>query len=209
MNKSRLEAFSDGVFAIAITLLILNVKVPDTENIRNSELNYILEKAMPKLLSFGFSFLIIGVFWVAHHRLFSFAKVVNTPLLWLNIIYLMFIALIPFPASILADNFFLPTTILLYTATLFIISILNLIIFEYIIRCDDIKHENLTKDVYHSAVRSAFIGPICYILAAVGCFISAYISLFFISCSLFFYIFISGKNKLSKTLIDAAKEKID
>ncbi len=106
MNKNRLEAFSDGVFAIAITLLVLNVKVPNKQNITNAELNNILAASTNQLLSFGFSFLIIGVFWVAHHRIFSFAKVVDTTLIWLNIIYLMFIATIPFPASILADNFF-------------------------------------------------------------------------------------------------------
>ncbi len=139
MNKNRLEAFSDGVFAIAITLLVLNVKVPNKQNITNAELNNILAASTNQLLSFGFSFLVIGVFWVAHHRIFSFAKVVDTTLIWLNIIYLMFIATIPFPASILADNFFLPTTILLYTGTLFVISILNYIMFRYIINNEKIK----------------------------------------------------------------------
>ncbi len=139
MNKNRLEAFSDGVFAIAITLLVLNVKVPNKQNITNAELDNILAASTNQLLSFGFSFLVIGVFWVAHHRIFSFAKVVDTTLIWLNIIYLMFIATIPFPASILADNFFLPTTILLYTGTLFVISILNYIMFRYIINNEKIK----------------------------------------------------------------------
>lgn len=209
MNKNRLEAFSDGVFAIAITLLILNVKVPDAHNISNSQLNHILIAAAPKLLSFAFSFLVIGVFWVAHHRIFSFAKVVNTPLVWLNIVYLMFIALIPFPASILADNFFLPSTILLYTGTLFVIAMMHFLLLEYIIQNEDIKHEALTKEVYRSAVKTAIIGPVCYILAAASCLISAYLSLFFISFALFFYIFISGRNKMSKTLIEAAKEDLE
>lgn len=206
MNKNRLEAFSDGVFAIAITLLILNVKVPDKKNISNEQLNAILKHSLPQLLSFGFSFLVIGVFWVAHHRIFSFAKVVDTPLIWLNIIYLMFIALVPFPASILADNFFLPSTILLYTGTLFLVSILNLIILQYIIRTEDVKHEALTQEVYQSAIRTAIIGPTCYLLAGASCFISPYLSLIFMSGALFFYIFISGKNTMSKMLIDVAKE---
>ena len=209
MNKNRLEAFSDGVFAIAITLLILNVKVPDKQNINNEHLNQILRNATPKLLSFAFSFLVIGVFWVAHHRIFSFAKVVNTPLLWLNIIYLMFIALIPFPASILADNFFLTTTILLYTGNLLIISILNFIILEYITQTESIKHEAFTKEVYRSAIKTAIIGPVCYILAAASSFISVYLSLFFMTCALFFYIFISGKNTMSQKLIDVAKEDLE
>ncbi|MVN21989.1 TMEM175 family protein [Mucilaginibacter arboris] len=208
MNKNRLEAFSDGVFAIAITLLILNVKVPDKQNINNGQLNHILISAAPKLLSFGFSFLVIGVFWVAHHRIFSFVKVVNTPLLWLNILYLMFIALVPFPASILADNFFLTSTILLYTGTLFTISMLNFSILEYIIKNETLKHEALTKEVYRSVIKTAIIGPVCYVLAAVTCFISVYISLFFMTCALIFYIFFSGNNIMSKILIDVAKEDV-
>jgi uncharacterized membrane protein len=209
MNKNRLEAFSDGVFAIAITLLILNVKVPDSQNISNGQLNHILRAATPKLLSFGFSFLVIGVFWVAHHRIFSFAKVVDTPLVWLNIIYLMFIALIPFPASILADNFFLTTTILLYTGTLFVISILNFIILQYILRHEDVKHESFTEEIYRSAIKTAVIGQVCYLLAAASSFVNAYLSLFFMSCALFFYIFLSGKNTMSKKLIDVAKEDVE
>jgi uncharacterized membrane protein len=207
MNKNRLEAFSDGVFAIAITLLILNVKVPDSQNISNGQLNHILRAATPKLLSFGFSFLVIGVFWVAHHRIFSFAKVVDTPLVWLNIVYLMFIALIPFPASILADNFFLTTTILLYTGTLFVISVLNFIILQYILKSDDVKHEALTEEVFRSAKKTAIIGQVLYVLSAASSFISAYLSLFFICCALFFYIFLSGKNTMSKQLINVAKEE--
>ena len=209
MNKNRLEAFSDGVFAIAITLLVLNIKVPTQQNITNGQLNQILVKVFPQLLSFTFSFLVIGVFWVAHHRIFSFAKVVDTPLVWLNIVYLMFIAIIPFPASILADNFFLNTTILLYTGTLFLISILNFSILKYILNNEDVKHEALTEEVYRSATKTAIIGPICYVLAAASCFISAYISLFFMTCALLFYIFISGKNTMSKKLIDVAKEKVE
>ncbi|MGI4021054.1 MAG: TMEM175 family protein [Janthinobacterium lividum] len=209
MTKNRLEAFSDGVFAIAITLLILNVKVPDKQNITNDQLNHILRLATPKLLTFGFSFLVIGVFWVAHHRIFSFAKVVDTPLVWLNIIYLMFIALIPFPASILADNFFLTTTILLYTGTLFIISVLNFIILQYILNNDDVKHEALTEEVYRSAKKSAIIGQVLYVLSAASSFVSAYLSLIFLCCALFFYIFISGKNTMSKQLINVAKEELE
>ncbi|MEX8546999.1 MAG: TMEM175 family protein [Mucilaginibacter sp.] len=207
MNKNRLEAFSDGVFAIVITLLILNVKVPDVHITNNVQLNHIIFAALPKLLSFGFSFLVIGIFWIAHHRIFSFAKVVDTPLLWLNLVYLMFNALVPFPASILADNFFLPTTILIYTGTLFLISMMHFIILEYIIRNEDVKHGALTKSVYRSAVRSAIFSPVCFLLAGASCFISAYLSLFFIICALFFSIFIIGKNKVSKKLIAVAKEE--
>ena len=85
MNKNRLENFSDGVFSIAATLLILNVKIPDTHRFNNQKLNINLLGSLPHLATFAFSFIVIGVFWVAHHRIFSFVKIPDGTLLWLNI----------------------------------------------------------------------------------------------------------------------------
>ena len=97
MHKTRLENFSDGVFAIAVTLLILGVKIPDTKNFNNTKLNHSLWSSIPHLATFAFSFLVIGVFWVAHNRIFSFVKILDSTLLWLNIVYLLFVAVIPYP----------------------------------------------------------------------------------------------------------------
>ncbi len=80
--------------------------------------------------------------------------------------------------------------------------------FRYIINNERLKHEALTKDVYKSSFKSAVIGPVCYVLAAASCFISAYLSLFFMTCALYFYIFVSGNNKMSETLIKVAKEEV-
>lgn len=207
MNKNRLENFSDGVFAIAVTLLILNVHIPDAKNISNYMLNTSLYRLIPHVVTFAFSFLVIGVFWVAHHRIFSFVKILDSRLLWLNIVYLLFIAMIPFPAAILSENPFLPTAILFYTITLLLIAIMHFVLLEYAIRNDHIKHEALTHDIYKSAQKDAIVGPICYIIAAVACFFNAYISFAFIIAAMLFYIFFSGKSKVEEKLIDVAKEE--
>lgn len=207
MNKNRLENFSDGVFSIAVTLLVLNISVNTNKGITNSQLNKTLLNLTSHLLTFLFSFLVIGVFWVAHHRIFSFVKILDSNLLWINIVYLMFIAVIPFPASILAEHPRLITAILIYTATLFIIASFHFVLLWYISDKEEIKHEALTKEAYRSALKIATFGPICYILAAASSFIHPYISFFFIAGSMVFYIFFSGRGKVEDQLLNTASDK--
>jgi len=209
MNKNRLENFSDGVFAIAVTLLILNVRIPlNLDKYTNRELNHMLLEMLPHLLSFAFSFLVIGVFWVSHHRVFSFVTVLNNTLLWLNIIYLLFVAIIPLTSSLISENPFLLSSVLFYTSNLFIIAIMHLILLEYILNHRTLKHEALTRDVYKSAQRTAIVGPICYVLAGLGAFFSAYISLAFIIGAMLFYIFFSGRTKVEEKMILVARKEV-
>jgi uncharacterized membrane protein len=208
MNKNRLENFSDGVFAFAVTLLILNVKIRDSKVMDNHGLNTMLVNVVPHVATFAFSFLVIGVFWVAHHRIFSFVKVLDSTLLWLNIVYLLFIAVIPIAAAIISEYPFLPTAILLYSATLLVIALMHFILLEYMLRNKTLKHEALTKDVYKSAQRTAIVGPICYIMAGLTSFINVYISLFFIVAAMVFYIFFSGKSKMEEQMVIVAKKEV-
>ena len=115
MSKQRIEAFSDGVFAVAITLLVLNFKVTglDRSDLRNQILGQ-----WPHLLSYVLSFVIVGVYWVAHHTLFHFVKKTNRALLWLNNFFLMTIVFLPFPAGLLGEYPGSELSILLYGSTL-------------------------------------------------------------------------------------------
>lgn len=207
MNKNRLENFSDGVFSIAVTLLILNVKIPDVKDMSNRRLNHVLQTDVSHLLTFAFSFLVIGVFWVTHHRIFSFVKFLDSTLLWLNIVYLMFVAVIPFSASLISENPFLPTSILLYTITLLIVAVMHFILLQYMLHNKHLKHQALTPEVYRLAQKTAIVGPVCYIIAAGASFVNVYISFFFILGAMIFYIFFSGKGKVEDKLILAAKKE--
>src|SRR5262245_64949041 len=97
MNKTRLEAFSDGVFAIVITLLIRNVHVPDGYTLTLQSLRPLL----PPLGTFVLSFIIVGVYWIAHHHMLHFVVEVNRRMLWLNLLLLLCVVFIPFPTSLL------------------------------------------------------------------------------------------------------------
>jgi uncharacterized membrane protein len=192
MNKVRLENFSDGVFAIAVTLLVLNIKIPDAKGLDNHQLTLQVLGSIPQLLTFGFSFMVIGVFWVAHHRIFSMTKLVDSRLLWLNIVYLMFVAVMPYPAALLAENPFLVISILIYSGTLFVIGFMHFFLLRHIYLTDGIKKEEFTEHVYNSYLKAGVTGPAIYIFAGAFSFVHPYISFGLIISALGYYIFFSA-----------------
>ena len=98
----RLILFSDAVFAIAITLLVIEIRVPEIHNSNNfnADLLHALEEKIPEFFGFFLSFAVIGQFWVSHHRLFGYVKSYNGRLLWLNLHMLFWIVLVPFSSSL-------------------------------------------------------------------------------------------------------------
>lgn len=104
-DAGRLMAFSDGVFAIAITLLVLNVPIPSVPRADGrSWLPAALLSAGPPLLTFALSFLLVGFYWIRHHQLFRNLLKVNVWLLWLNLVVLFLICLLPFAAGVVTRN---------------------------------------------------------------------------------------------------------
>ncbi len=97
-DVDRVVAFSDGVFAIAITLLVLSIDIP---KVPDDKLGDVLRDLLPQLGTYALSFLVIGVYWMAHHRVFRSVNRVDRRLLWINLVLLGFIALLPFPTEVL------------------------------------------------------------------------------------------------------------
>ena len=103
-SKSRVETFSDGVFAIIITLLVLEIRVPVIVNHNSvSELSAVLIKLFPKFLSWIISFFMVCVIWVNHHRIFERFKHISHGIFWLNAYLLLWCAFIPFPTALVGD----------------------------------------------------------------------------------------------------------
>ena len=100
-ETARIEAFSDGVFAIAITLLILEIKIPAAGS---GELSVQLLRQWPSYFAFVFSFAFIGIMWINHHRLFTHIKRSNNALLFLNLLLLLGVTAVPFPTAVLAQH---------------------------------------------------------------------------------------------------------
>ena len=102
-DTDRLEFFSDAVIAIAATLLVIDIKVPRLEGAARADLWIALINQWPTYFAFVISFFFIGIGWVNHHGMFKYIKRTDHTLLLLNLVFLMFIVLVPFSASLLAE----------------------------------------------------------------------------------------------------------
>jgi uncharacterized membrane protein len=105
MSKERLEAFSDGVFAVALTLLVLDLHVPSIKN--HSSFQQYIEAIMPiipNIISFVLSFILIAIHWVSHHYFFSHLRNIPLALVWLNNLFLLWICFMPFPTTMLGEH---------------------------------------------------------------------------------------------------------
>ncbi len=105
MNKQRLEAFSDGVLAIILTIMILEIKVPQGADIAA------LRPLLPKFLSYVLSFIYVGIYWNNHHHMLSSAKSVNGGILWANLHLLFWLSLVPVVTGWMGENHFAPATL--------------------------------------------------------------------------------------------------
>ena len=100
--SNRIIGFSDGVFAISITLLVLTINVPS--NLTSSEeVSGFLRQALPQLVVYAAAFMVIGTFWLRHHRMFMLCRAVDLRMLVLNLVFLAFVSLLPFPTDLLGN----------------------------------------------------------------------------------------------------------
>ncbi len=103
LSKQRIEALSDAIFAFAMTLLVLDVKIPRISGVTEGLLARTLLDLWPKFFSFAVSFLILGLFWIAHHGYAHFLKRTDRYFLWLNLLFLMVVVFVPFSTDLLGD----------------------------------------------------------------------------------------------------------
>lgn len=125
LSKGRIEALSDGVFAIAMTLLVLELKIPDLpKGTTQEELLSRLKDLLPHFYSYALTFILAGVFWVFHHFTFHFIRHTTRALLWINIIFLMFVSLLPFSTHFMADFMRQPVALMFYFGNQTILALL-------------------------------------------------------------------------------------
>ncbi len=179
----RLLAFSDGVFAIAITLLVLDLHEP---TVAHGLLGALL-KEWPAYLSYALSFLIIGIIWAQHHAMFRSIRRTDQLFLLINLVFLMWIAVLPFPTALLAKYLDSPTeqqtAISIYTGAFVIGSALFNLLWRYAIHSDRLLGEQVDRRAVRKTTRSYVAGPILYLLDFALSYISptASIALFFLS----------------------------
>lgn len=109
MTKTRLEAFSDGVLAIIITIMVLELKAPHSSQLKD------LKEVLPAFLSYVISFLFVGIYWGNHHHLLHSVKTIRSGLIWANMNLLFWLSLIPFATAWMGENHFASDTVMLYS----------------------------------------------------------------------------------------------
>lgn len=171
-STTRIEAFSDGVLAIVITLMVLEIKIPAmADRISNGEAWNALRVLWPKLLSYSLSFFMIAIFWVNHHQLFHAIKNSTKSLLWLNNLWLFFICLLPFPTAFLGEHPSLPLACTLFGTELFLCAL-----FFFMIRWrayqSGLFHETHSKSSAKRLLIKSMLAPSCYAISIVASWFS-------------------------------------
>jgi uncharacterized membrane protein len=177
-TKNRVEAFSDGVFAIIVTLLILELKTP---HIQPADSPAGMARAVldltPKFVSWVISFLTICIVWMNHHRIFDMFKGINIGLFWLNVHVLLWVCFVPFPTALAGDYPHNPLAVAFYGIVMACIGVAFVMTRWY-----GFKHSMLLKDTvslerYKKGMFLALIfGPLCYSFAAALAWVHTYLA---------------------------------
>ncbi|KND50048.1 MAG: Integral membrane protein [Parcubacteria bacterium C7867-008] len=183
MDKTRVEFLSDGVFAIVLTILVIDIKLPEfAGEISNQELLMQLAELWPLFASFALSFLVISVFWINHNYLFhTLTKKVDRGLNLLNLLYLLFVVFIPFVAHMVGEHPYSSVAAIIYGFTILIVSLLAKAMFLHVLKRPELHHELSSRFLKQAHIRMT-LTPVSYILGILC-------APFFIGGSIFFYVF--------------------
>jgi uncharacterized membrane protein len=157
----RALAFSDGLFAIAMTLLVVSITVPhisDGDSIH--DLGEALNDLTPAFISFFISFAVIGRYWLAHHQFVSLLDSMDQRILAINLLYLAFIAFLPFPTALLGEYFENPLSIVIYALNVAVVSGMEVVLFRHAYRSGLLRRKP-PENVYRFGV-FASLSPVAF-----------------------------------------------
>jgi uncharacterized membrane protein len=179
VSPQRLEAFSDGVLAIAITLLVLDLRLPEGDERPISEL---LLEQWPAYLAFGVSFAVIGIMWVNHHALFRRVRQVDRTLLFQNLFLLLTIAVLPFPTAVAAEGlqrggWDAKVAMFVYSVTLVVTSLAFGLVWNHILRTPGLLRVPLSASARRGALIRFSWGLLAYSALCVLAFVSPLLTL--------------------------------
>lgn len=169
----RLILFSDAVFAIAITLLVIDLKIPELAGpVTEIQVLNAFLLLLPKLIGFLLSFLLIGLYWTIHHRLFGFVIGYTQKLLWINLLFLLGIVLLPFSTAFYSEYTFdfLKTPIITYSLNFCYIGIMSFFLWKYVSNPKNNLSENLTIPVANYYTFRAIAIPIIFAIIIIVSF---------------------------------------
>jgi len=169
-ETGRIEAFSDGVFAVAITLLILNIQLPTKSFTKDEDLffKYLLD-LWPAYLAFVTSFATIGIMWINHHRLFTYIKRTDTILMLLNLLLLLMIVFAPFPTALLAQQYILHPNLrapaLVYNGLFILLAAFFNLLWRYAAHENRLLDKKADQQAVEAITRQYRFGPLFYVVS--------------------------------------------
>jgi uncharacterized membrane protein len=180
MNDSkRLEAFSDGVMAIA--MLVLNLHVPAVSEVSGNGLAWAMRHRWPSYAAYLLSFLIVGIIWTNHHAMFVLVRGVDRAVLFANLALLLVVSVIPFPTQLLADYLTAGTdshiAAATYSATMFGMALAFALLWLAITRDSELLHNHVDAAVTRATLRRFGLGMTVYAACVALAFVNAYLTL--------------------------------
>jgi uncharacterized membrane protein len=184
-TTKRIETLVDGIFAIAMTLLVLNLSIPQlTGSVSNITVENYLLALIPKLFTYALSFIILAIFWRVNHQQFYKIKRANSLFLWITVIWLLFVALVPFSTSLMGSYGETQSANIFFNANLLLIGIFSGLIWYYATKKGFID-EKLSREKIIELNRINLILPIVALIAIGASFvIPAYSTLAYLAIPL-------------------------
>jgi len=178
-EKNRLEALIDGIFAVALTLLVLDIKLPDSATFSSND------QLWAKLLSlerhfaiYVISFIVIAMYWISHHIHFHFIRYTDRRLIWINMVYLLLISFVPFATDLVGDHKDLILPCEIYGVTLLALSGVSFLHLDYLSRHPYLTSKELTPEVVRLIKRRILLFTIIPIISMIIAFYSTLLSLY-------------------------------
>lgn len=172
LTLNRIEALTDGIFAIVMTLLVLSLDLPEKVNLLNqAQIRAFLHSQWHVFFIYVLSFMILAKFWTAHHAQFSHLKATNPTHLWLNIVFLMFTALLPFTSDLAGDlpNYWVSQ--IPFHLNMFLISMTFLMSWQYASKNRRLLKNDITENLVRFISCKTLVTPFVAILCIIAAFI--------------------------------------
>jgi uncharacterized membrane protein len=168
MEKARIAALVDGIFAVAMTLLVLDLRLPEGLKMSSdAEVWHQLLELTGRFLTYTLSFVVLGIFWIGHHSLFHFVRKVSRGMLWLNLLFLLFITLVPFSTNLLSAHTHLQIPIVVYGINMLLLSLTSLWQLSYLAHHPELTHDQLTP-FWIANVRRRISIPVIIVVASIA-----------------------------------------
>ena len=179
LEKHRLEALIDGIFAVALTLLVLDIKLPEDIPLATNQALWLRLLGLERhFVIYVISFVVIGMYWINHHIQFHFVTRTNRELIWINLVYLLLVSFLPFATDLIGDHKELVLPCEIYGITLLALSAASFLHVEYLARHPELAAPTFTAAVRLAIERRIALFALVPLLSMTVAFVSTHVALY-------------------------------